>query len=77
MYPRWPAWMILCGKYLPDRIMDAQRAEAIAKAVAERVERLKEHIRSREYGRDDLAHDVKRNIAYSGTEQRRKGGQER
>ncbi len=57
--------------------VDVQRAEAIAKAVAERVERLKEYIRSREYGLDDLTRDVKRNIAYSGKERRGKAGRER
>ena len=57
--------------------VDAQRAGAIAKAVAERVERLKAHIRSREYGRDDLAHDVKRDMAYSGKERRGKSDIER
>ena len=57
--------------------VDAQRAEAIAKAVAERVERLKAHIRSREYGRDDLARDVKRDMAYSGKERRGKSDIER
>ena len=57
--------------------VDAQRAGAIAKAVAERVERLKAHIRSREYGRDDLARDVKRDMAYSGKERRGKSDIER
>lgn len=57
--------------------VDVQRAEAIAKAVAERVERLKEYIRSREYGLDNLTRDVKRNIAYSGKERREKADRER
>ena len=57
--------------------VDGPRAEAIAGAVAERTERLKEYIRTREYGRDDIVHDVKKNIAYSGKERRRRDDMER
>ena len=57
--------------------VDGPRAEAIAGAVAERTERVKEYIRTREYGRDDAAHDVKKNIAYSGKERRRRDDMER
>ena len=57
--------------------VDGPRAAAIAGAVAERTERVKEYIRTREYGRDDATHDVKKNIAYSGKERRRRDDMER
>ena len=52
--------------------VDGPRAEAIAGGCRGTDGAVERYIRTREYGRDDIALDVKQNIAYSGKE--RAGG---
>jgi len=57
--------------------VDSARADAIAKALDERAEKLKEHMRTHAIAVDLAARDVQRNIAYSGNQRKSKKGPER
>ncbi len=57
--------------------VDSARADAIAQALDERAERLKEHMRTHAIAVDLAARDVQRNIAYSGIQRKNKKDMER